>query len=184
MNPEQAQEISARARCLYTEAEVEAAIDRMATQITAKLSKHDPILLCVMNGGLILSGKLATRLHFPLQIDYLHATRYRDETIGKDLQWRAYPSQSLQGRTVLLVDDILDEGITLELIIDYCRQQGASRIVTCVLLDKQHDRKSSGLQADITGLAVEDFYLFGYGMDYKGYLRNAPGIFAVAESEC
>ena len=155
----------------------------MAAEITALLEDDDPILVCIMNGGLILSGKLATRLHFPLQIDYLHATRYRDETTGKDLQWRATPSQSLQGRVVLLLDDILDEGTTLDKIITYCRHQGAERVVTCVLLDKQHDRKSSELKADITGLPVEDFYLFGYGMDYKGYLRNAAGIFAIDDSD-
>jgi hypoxanthine phosphoribosyltransferase len=176
-------QIQARSRCLHTEAEVESAIDAMAERIAAKLEHSNPILLCVMNGGLIITGKLASRLQFPLQIDYLHATRYREQTSGQDLQWKSYPAQALAGRVVLLIDDILDEGVTLEKIVSYCREQGAEAVYTAALLDKQHDRKATDLTADFTGLKVEDFYLYGYGMDYKGYLRNAAGIFAIAEQD-
>lgn len=183
MTPLEVKQIQSRARCLYTEDEVETALDRMAEQITAQLHEQNPILLCIMNGGIIVTGKLATRLDFPLQIDYLHATRYREKTTGEELQWKSYPAQSLKGRVVLLLDDILDQGTTLEMIIAYCQQQGVERVYTAVLLDKQHDRKTSNLIADFTGLKVEDYYLYGYGMDYKGYLRNAPGIFAIAESD-
>lgn len=183
MTPLEVRQIQSRARCLYTEDEVETALDRMAGQITKELDERNPILLCIMNGGLIVTGKLATRLNFPLQIDYLHATRYREKTTGEDLQWKSYPAQSLQGRVVLLVDDILDQGTTLEMIVAYCAQQGVESVYTAVLLDKQHDRKTSSLTADFTGLKVEDYYLYGCGMDYKGYLRNAPGIFAIADAD-
>jgi hypoxanthine phosphoribosyltransferase len=81
---------------------------------------------------------------------------------------------------VLLLDDILDEGITLDAIAGYCRQQGATRILMAVLVDKRHDRKvSPGFRADFTGMETEDRFLFGFGLDYKGYWRNAPGIYAV-----
>ncbi len=143
----------------------------------------NPILMCIMNGGLVFSGKLATRLNFPLQLDYLHATRYRDKTSGADLQWKSYPNLDLKDRVVLLVDDILDEGTTLEKIIDYCNSQGASRVLSAVLLDKKHTRKVPGLRADFVGFEVEDFYLYGYGMDYKGYLRNANGVFAIDDGD-
>lgn len=183
MTPLEVKQVQSRARCLHSEQQVEAALDSMAQQIAAKLHASNPILLCIMNGGLIMTGKLATRLDFPLQIDYLHATRYREKTSGQDLQWKTFPSQSLQGRVVLLLDDILDEGTTLEKIIDYCQQQGAQDVFTAVLLEKQHDRKSSAVKADFIGLQAEDYYLYGYGMDYKGYLRNAPGIFAIDDSD-
>ena len=183
MTPDKIEGISARARCLFTEEAVEKALDKMANDITAALASSNPVLLCVMNGGLITAGKLATRLAFPLQIDYLHATRYRQQTSGADLQWKAYPSLPLQDRVVLIVDDILDEGATLEKIIDYCSSQGARRVYTAVLVEKMHDRKLVDIAADFVGLQAGDYYLYGYGMDFKGYLRNAAGIFAVDEAE-
>ncbi|MFE8070531.1 hypoxanthine-guanine phosphoribosyltransferase [Marinobacteraceae bacterium S3BR75-40.1] len=179
-HPAEMQTILDEADCLFTETEVQAAITRMADGITAQLRDANPIIFCVMNGGLILTGQLLTQLRFPLQAEYLHATRYRHETTGGILEWKVRPEISLQDRTVLIVDDILDEGTTLMAIADYCQAHGARDVQTAVLVDKQHDRKARpGLKGDYTGLEVEDRFLFGYGMDYKGYWRNAPGIYAV-----
>ncbi len=173
-------QILAEADCLVPESQVHNAIDAMAKAITARLKDSNPLLFCVMNGGLILTGQLLPRLHFPVQAEYLHATRYRQETTGGILEWKLRPEQALQGRTVLIVDDILDEGTTLDAIAEFCQAQGAAEVLTAVLVDKQHDRKARpGLKADFTGLEVEDRFLFGFGMDYKGYWRNAPGIYAV-----
>jgi hypoxanthine phosphoribosyltransferase len=119
-------------------------------------------------------------LPFPLQVDYLHATRYRMKTSGAELDWRVPPETSLKDRTLLLIDDILDEGKTLAEIIGHCQKEGAATIYTAVLINKLHDRKvAKDLKADFCGLDAEDRFLFGYGMDYKGYWRNAPGIYAV-----
>ncbi|MBT3530007.1 MAG: hypoxanthine-guanine phosphoribosyltransferase [Gammaproteobacteria bacterium] len=181
--PENIIAVSSRARCLLDESQVENGLDRMAVKISESLSELNPILMCIMNGGLIVSGKLATRLNFPLEIDYLHATRYRDKTTGADLEWKSYPNLDLTNRVVLLVDDILDEGATLEKIINYCNSQGASSVYSAVLLDKKHTRKVPGLLADFVGFEIDDFYLYGYGMDYKGHLRNANGVFAIDESD-
>ena len=170
------------AECLYTANEVEAALDRMAQQINAQLADKNPILICVLTGGMVPMGKLLTRLDFQLQIDYLHATRYRNQTSGHELNWRAHPCLDIEGRVVLIIDDILDEGVTLNDIVLYCQQQGADQVLTAVLVEKRHERKKGLKQADFTGLEVEDKYVFGYGMDYKGFLRNAPGIYAVRES--
>lgn len=173
-------QVFAEADCLVSEQKVHAAIESMANAITERLSGSNPLLLCVMNGGLILTGQLLPQLKFPVQAEYLHATRYRQETTGGILEWKLKPDADFHGRTVLIVDDILDEGTTLDAIGDYCRAQGAKEVLTAVLVDKQHDRKARpGLKADFTGLEVEDRFLFGFGMDYKGYWRNAPGIYAV-----
>lgn len=179
VTPEQAQAVLREADCLYTAEQVEQALDRMAAAITARLAASSPILTCVMNGGLVPTGKLATRLDFPLHMDYLHATRYRNTTSGGDLTWLARPHTDLRGRVVLVVDDILDEGVTLAAIMAYCREQGASEVYSAVLVEKRHERKHGLQDADFVGLTVEDRYVFGYGMDYKGYLRNAAGIYAV-----
>jgi hypoxanthine phosphoribosyltransferase len=180
MNIEVANKELSEADLLVTKNEVEIAIKRIAEEITAQFKESRPVLLCVMNGGLIFTGQLLTQLLFPLEVDYVHATRYGHETNGAKLNWTVRPQLDLKGRTVLLLDDILDEGVTLAAIADYCRQQGASEVFMAVLIEKLHLRKvTPGMKADFTGIEVGDRFLFGYGLDYKGYWRNAPGIYAV-----
>ena len=180
MIPQDIKEVYQRATCLFSREEVELAIDTMAQKIHQKISHENPVLLCVMIGGLVPMGSLLLRLDFPLELHYVHATRYRGETKGGNLHWKASPSFNIEGRTVLIVDDILDGGLTLSAIVDYCKEQGAKKVLTAVLVDKEHVREPGGLEkADFCGLNVEDRYIFGYGMDYKEYLRNAPGIFVV-----
>ncbi len=177
---EHIRQVMDEADCLYTEAEVEAAIVRVGAKITAEMADSNPVVFCVMNGGLIFAGKLLTQLKFPLEASYLHATRYRNKTSGGDLFWKAKPEVSFIDRDVLIIDDILDEGHTLSAIIDFCKHAGARAVHTVVLIDKKHDRKASpGLKPTYSGLRCIDRYIFGYGMDYKGYWRNAAGIYAV-----
>ena len=177
---EHIKQVMAEADCLFTEAQVQAAMDSMAREMNASLGESNPIVYSVMNGGLIIAGQLATRLDFPLELGYLHATRYRNKLTGGELFWKARAEHSLVDRTVLILDDILDEGHTLAAITEYCRDAGAREVLTAVLLDKKHDRKAyPGMRADFTGMEVEDRYIFGFGLDYKGYWRNAPGIFAL-----
>jgi hypoxanthine phosphoribosyltransferase len=172
--------IQETADLLFSEQEVEAALDKIAGQINHQLTELNPLLLCVINGGIVIAGKLVTRLTFPLTIDCINASRYQNQTTGGNIEWILKPSTPLKDRTILIVDDILDEGITLATIHDYCLEQGATAVYSAVLLDKilSHNKPIS---ADFIGLEVENRYLFGYGMDYKGYLRNVPGIYACKE---
>lgn len=168
------------ADCLFDATEVEAALDRMAEEITAELGGTNPLIYAVMNGALILAGRILPRLPFPLEVAYLHATRYGHALQGTLLDWRVRPTQDVRDRTLLVLDDILDEGHTLNAIIEYLKEEGASRVYSAVLTHKLHDRKAyPGMRADFTGLEVADRFLFGCGMDYKSYWRNAPGIYAV-----
>ncbi len=179
--PNKIREVYEKASCLFTTKEVEAALDRMAINIQQQLYDKNPVLICVMVGGLVPMGNLLPRLDFPLEVDYVHATRYRGATTGGDLVWKVRPSIDLTDRTVLVVDDILDGGITLAAIIDTVKELGAREVLSAVLVDKYHRRDPGGLaHADFVGLKVEDHFIFGYGMDYDEYLRNAPGIFVVA----
>ncbi|BDV42285.1 hypoxanthine-guanine phosphoribosyltransferase [Geotalea uraniireducens] len=178
--PDEVKNALAEADLLFGEAEVEAAIERMAVAINARLAGANPLVYCVMNGGLIVTGKLLPQLAFPLEAEYLHATRYGHRLYGTVLDWKVKPARDMRDRTVLIVDDILDEGATLAAIIDYCREHGAREVLTAVLVNKLHDRKARPeLVCDFVGLEVEDRYLFGYGMDYQGYWRNARGIYAL-----
>ncbi len=166
------------AECLFTRTQVEDAIINMSKLISTRLAMKNPLVISVLSGAIIPTGILLTHLDFPLEIDYLHASRYRGTTKGDKLHWIAEPRNSLKGRVVLIIDDILDEGDTLKAIIEYCHEKGANEVYSAVLVKKNHDR-NIGIEADFVGLETGDRYLFGYGMDYKEYLRNAPGIFAV-----
>ncbi|OQW98354.1 MAG: hypoxanthine-guanine phosphoribosyltransferase [Thiothrix lacustris] len=177
---EEAMQVMAEADLLHSAQEVATMLDRMAVEITAKLGDKSPLVLCVMTGGVIVTGHLLTRLNFPLEQDYLHATRYRGATSGsKTITWLHKPEAALVGRHVLLVDDILDEGYTLREVARWCREQGAASVHIAVLADKQHDRRVEGIWCDFSAIELVDRYVFGFGMDYKEYWRNANGIYAV-----
>lgn len=164
--------------CLYDSGQLNKVLNTLASQITTDLKDKNPLILCVMTGGIIPTGHLVTRLSFPLQLDYIHVTRYCGETSGGELHWIQEPSISLQGRNVLIIDDIFDEGITLVEIVKYCKEKSASRVYSAVLVNKIHNRKAN-FKLDYVGLEIEDRYLFGFGMDYKNYLRNVNAIHAV-----
>jgi len=170
------------ADCLADEATVQAAIDRLATEITAALADKLPVVYVVMNGGLIFAGQLLPRLRFPLEVAYLHATRYGNATQGGEIAWRVQPTAVAAGRHVLVIDDILDEGYTLSAIMERLQADGAASVALAVLCDKAHDRKvRPGWRADFTGLTIPDRFVFGFGMDYQGFWRNAPGIYALPQ---
>ena len=178
IDAKQAQQVLEEADLLHSAAQVEQALDELAEQINSRLAGTDPVIFCVMNGGVIPAGMLLPRLNFAFKMDYLHATRYREQTTGNQLKWVKSNEINIANRVVLVIDDILDEGYTLEAIVDHCRQQGAAEVYSAVLADKKHDR-GNHFEADFVGLDIEDRYVFGMGMDYKGYLRHLPAIYAV-----
>ena len=176
---EETAQVLAEADLLYTSDQISAAVERMAAVVSERLAGTNPLILSVMVGGLLPTAQLISRLSFPLDIDYVHATRYRNDVRGSKLHWIAKPSTALEGRTVLVVDDILDEGITLAAILDWLRAEDTAAVYSAALVHKDHDRKPAIKRADFTGLTVPDRYVFGAGMDYKGRLRQVSGIYAV-----
>lgn len=178
---EQARVVLREAELLCTPEQVEAALDRLAVAITAQLEDRDPLVLVVMKGAFIPAAYLLTRLRFPVQVGYLHATRYRGATRGSGIDWLVPPCPAVAGRVVLVVDDIFDEGDTLQAILAEVRRQGAAAVYSAVLVNKLHDRKVPGLAVDFIGLEVPDRYVFGWGMDYKEYWRNLSAIYATRE---
>jgi hypoxanthine phosphoribosyltransferase len=168
----------ARADLVHDEATLAAAIARIGREIDATLGGVPAVFLTVMQGALAFAGQLATTIRAPLMFDYVHATRYRGATSGGKLLWIKQPAISLSGATVLLVDDILDEGHTLKAIRDFCLEQGAARVLLVVLCEKRHGR-GAGLKADFAGVEVPDRYVFGYGMDFHEQGRNLAAIYAV-----
>lgn len=178
MTNEEARAVLAGAELIHSAEAVQAAVAEVGARIKASLGDANPVLLCVMSGAVPFAGHLMTHLDFPLDFDYLHASRYGANTSGNEkLTWRSGPWITLKGRTVLVVDDILDEGVTLAAICERLRQMGAARVLTAVFAEKETGR-SKPLQADFVGLSVPDKFVFGFGMDICGAWRNLPAIYA------
>lgn len=181
MDPKRYAQVLDEADLLWSEVAVNEAYAKLAREISEVLGASSPLIIPVMMGGMTPAARIMSRLEFPVELDYVHATRYRGDVRGRTLDWLAHPSSDFKGRSVLVVDDILDEGITLAAIIAHCRELGAREIYCAVLVDKQLGRPRALPRADFTGLTVEDRYVFGCGMDYRGYFRNLPAIYALNE---
>ncbi len=170
---------------LHDREDIDVAIGRMAIAIRSDYEGKRPLLLTVMHGGMLFASELALALGqgdaLDLEFDFLHATRYRGATSGTELQWKHRPATPLQGKHVLLADDILDEGYTLDAIRAWCHEQGAADVRIAVLTRKRHGRCVPGLQADYVGLEVPDRYVYGFGMDYHEQGRNLPSIHALRD---
>ena len=172
-------EVLQNARLVFDTPVIEHEIEKLAQSITERLTGTKVLVLCVMQGGLMFTGKLMPHLPLDAEFDYIHATRYSEKTRGETLEWITYPKKPLKDRTILILDDILDEGHTLAGIQAYCEEQGAKEVISAVLLQKKHERLHETVECDYIALEVDDHYVFGYGMDYKGKLRHLDKIYAV-----
>ena len=161
--------------------EVQAALRRVANEVSAALAASYPLLLVVMGGAVVFAGQLLPLLRFPLDLDYIHASRYGRETQGARIDWRVAPPAEVRGRAVLVLDDILDGGHTMAAIRERLLELGAASFQCAVLVEKRLARPKP-IRADFVGLEIADRFVFGYGMDAKGYWRNLPEIRAMRDS--
>ncbi len=178
LNPSEAWQILHDAELIHSAEDVNQAILKLALDITADYTEKSPLILTVMNGGIMFAGQLLPLLRFPLSCDYIHASRYRNATRGGELEWIALPREPVQGRHVLLLDDILDEGYTLAAIKTRLLSLGAEQ-VACAVLTNKNIEKSKPVQAEYIGLNLPDRFVFGCGMDVFGAWRNLPAIYAL-----
>ena len=177
---QQTQQILDTAELIYSEQVVTETVHRLAEAITQTLSQQQPLVLCVMGGAVVFTGQLLPQLRFPLDFDYLHLTRYDKKMTGGAIHWLAEPTETMKNRVVLVLDDILDEGITLAAIRDKVLENGAKAFYSAVLTEKETG-KPKPFKADFVGLTVPDRYVFGFGMDIHGLWRNLPAIYAVKD---
>jgi len=178
LSADAAQRILDEADLVVPEQDAVAAVRRVAAEISMAMRETHPLVLSVMGGAVIFTGHLLPLLHFPLEFDYLHVTRYGDTTTGGELSWIVAPRAPIAGRTVLVVDDILDEGITLAAVKQRLLEQGARDCRIAVFADKNLGR-GKPVTADFVGVRLPDRYVFGFGMDVKGAWRNLPAVYAV-----
>jgi hypoxanthine phosphoribosyltransferase len=159
-------------------AQVQAAVQRVAAEIEHQLGKSYPLVLAVMGGAVVFAGQILPLLRFPLDFDYIHASRYGVMTRGASIEWRVSPPQLAKGRAVLVLDDILDHGETMNAIRNRLLELGASSVHCAVLVEKMLATPKP-IKPDFVGLRIPDRFVFGCGMDAKGYWRNLPEIRAM-----
>jgi hypoxanthine phosphoribosyltransferase len=177
-----AERLLGEAELLFSAGEVDAAVERMARDISSQLAREFPVVLSVMGGAAVFTGRLLPLLSFPLEFGAIEVTRYNNETQGRDITWRLPPRDNVRGRTVLVVDDILDEGITLAAIRTKLVEMGAARVCSAVFADKDIGRAKPA-HAEFVGVTVPNRYVFGFGMDAYGLWRNLPAVYALKEQK-
>jgi hypoxanthine phosphoribosyltransferase len=168
------------AELIHSAAAVDAAIERVAAEITAKLKDQYPLVLSVMGGAVVFAGRILPLLSFPLDFDYIHASRYGTATSGGGVEWKVEPKGNVVGRVVLVLDDILDIGYTMLAIRERVLGQGAKAFYSAVLTDKKK-ASAKPISADFVGLSLPDRFVFGCGMDVHGSWRNLPAIYALPQ---
>jgi len=167
---------------IFDAAAVQQALDKVARQLNARFNEDDsaafPLVLGVMGGAVVFCGQLLTRLDFPLEFDYMHVTRYGEKDQGGKIEWKVVPRSNVQGRTVIVLDDILDEGETLAHVKQRLLEMGAAEVILAVFADKDIG-KPKPAKPDYVGLVLPNRFVVGFGMDAYGYWRNLPGIWAI-----
>lgn len=185
MNSQDARQLLADSEILFTAQEVDAATARVAQALNRDYADKHPLVLGVMGGAVVFTGQILTQLDFPLDFDIVQASRYGDKTVGTHLTWRVTPRDNVKGRHVLLLDDILDEGVTLAAIVELLKSQGALSVECAVFCVKDYGPEINAkkpLKAKYVGLTVPNRFIYGYGMDVSGAWRNLPAIWAKKEN--
>lgn len=178
LSVQETQAILTNADLIVDEKTIHEAITRLTRDITIKLKNSYPLVLTVMGGSLVFAGQLLPQLLFPLNFNYIHATRYGAQTSGGELVWHQAPQEEVKDRHILVLDDILDEGYTMQAIHDKIMALGAKTFQCAVLANKLIERPKP-IKADFVGLDIPNRFVFGFGIDIKGLWRNLPAIYAI-----
>jgi hypoxanthine phosphoribosyltransferase len=172
----------AGAEPIYSAEAVQAAVRKVAHELNGRFDNDAgapfPLVLAIMGGAVVFSGQLLTQLRFPLEFDYIHVTRYGSRDQGGTIEWKVEPRADVGGRTVIVLDDILDEGETLAHVKQRLLDMGAAEVIVAVFADKDIG-KAKPVRPDHVGLVLPNRFVVGYGMDAYGYWRNLPGIWAI-----
>jgi hypoxanthine phosphoribosyltransferase len=181
-----ARELLSRAEELVSADTVQAAVSNVAAVLNQRFDTDAtgefPLVLGVMGGAVVFTGHLLPQLSFPLEFDYIHVTRYGDQDRGGEVVWKVIPRQNVAGRTIIVVDDILDEGETLAHVKQRLLDMGAAEVILAVFADKDLG-KQKPVQADIVGLTIPNKFVVGFGMDAHGYWRNLPGLWVIKDQD-
>jgi len=161
-------------RILISESEILSGIDRIASLVTTAYRGQEFTVVSVLKGSCIFASDLIRRIPIPLELAFVVASSYGDGTVSGKLKVNFFPAEGeIEGRNLLLVDDILDTGKTMYLLKSELLRRGAADVKTCVFLDKP-SRRSVEFNADFRCFEVENLFVVGYGLDFAGRYRNLP----------
>lgn len=161
---------------LFTEEQIQDKIKELGQLLSAEYAGRNPLVICILKGAFIFMADLVKHLDIPLEIDFMAVSSYGQSTkssgvvrIIKDLE------VSVEGRDVLIVEDIIDSGLTLSYLIDVLERRNSLSVKVVTLFDKPH-RRTTGMEAEYTGFVLPDSFVVGYGLDYAEKYRNLPYI--------
>lgn len=168
-------------RVLFSESQIISGIDRVALEVTRAYEGRDFTVVCVLKGSCVFASDLIRRIPIPLELAFLAASSYGDGTTSGQLEINFFPTgNEIEGRNLLLVDDILDTGKTLHRLKAELQKRGANEVRTCVFLDKP-SRRIAPIKPDFCVFEVENLFVVGYGLDFAGRYRNLPYVGALKE---
>jgi len=163
---------------LFTAGKIQDRVASLAREISEDLRGSEIVALIVLKGALHFGSDLLRRLNVPATIDFVQARSYKGTESGGTVTMLARPTQDLRGKRVLIVEDILDTGVTARALIDFVHSEGAAEVRFCALIDKPSRRKIP-IQADYIGFTVEDVFIVGYGMDHDEHYRELPSVYTL-----
>ena len=167
---------------LISEEQIQSGIDRVANTITADYEGREFSVVSILKGSCVFASDLIRRIPIPLELAFVAAESYRDGTESGELKLNFFPSgNEIEGRNLLLVDDILDTGKTMWSLKKELMDRGAAEVRSCVFLDKP-SRRAVEYEADYRCFEVDDLFVVGYGLDYAGRYRNLPFVGSLKES--
>ena len=183
---DRARKLLENAEQIVDAAQVQHAVSGVADKLNARFDRAGddafPLVLGVMGGAVVFVGQLLPQLRFPLEFDYIHVSRYGDDDQGGQVVWKVIPRSNVAGRTIIVLDDILDEGETLAHVKQRLLDMGAAEVIIAVFADKAL-KQSKPVKADIVGLTIPNKFVIGFGMDVYGYWRNLPGLWAIRQED-
>lgn len=171
---------------IFDAQEVQQAVAGVAEKLNQRFDRPEdetfPLVLGVMGGAVVFVGQVLPQLRFPLEFDYIHVSRYGDDDQGGRVVWKVIPRPNVAGRTIIVLDDILDEGETLAHVKQRLLDMGAAEVIIAVFADKAL-KQAKPVKADIVGLTIPNKFVVGFGMDVYGYWRNLPGLWAIRQED-
>ena len=161
-------------RVLYSKDDINRRMDELANQLTAEYKDQRPLIVSVMTGAVLFTVDMIKRMDIMAKLDFIDVSSYYGGTLSTGKVKLVQDLKSdVRGRSILIMEDIVDTGHTLKYLIDLLKERGAKSVKVCTLLDKPEGRQVE-VKADYVGFNVPNEFLVGYGLDYQGYYRNLP----------